>query len=345
MLNAISTIFEIYRPYSLCSGDDLIWVVDPKVARNREEATPRESFAPNPKLNIIRAQWQPANACTGASPEPYENPATWLACSLKALSVAADIWPSHTNANISLKVIERSLWSALWIPSFIQYPETHRISQTFSCIAMFETGDLILPRKELKNVFAMAIRNTIYVAASLLADSGTKCLPCESRMIVGNAGRPGLSMMIPAVDPILRSPKLESWSMINHELLTADSKCTDMFNKTSLHLSFTGFEQPVGSALKRGAQDLAACYLETVVTVFDGSDKVGDLAIPRAIQGNAIVRRLPNSACSHSLRPLQCPPMARRGFLGRTSRDAKAENLHNQSAWKCSISISYLVGP
>ncbi|RYC53657.1 hypothetical protein CHU98_g12552 [Xylaria longipes] len=164
-----------------------------------------------------------------------------------------------------------------------------------------------LTMKPKLNISRVIERNLIYVAASLLADPDTECLPYESRMIVGNVGRPGVSMMIPPADPVLRKPELESWRIINHESLTADSECTDMFDKTSLHLSFTGFEQPVGSTLKRGAHDLEACYLETVVTVFDGSEKVGDLAILDAMDGGVLLRKLPNSACPHSLRPLQCP--------------------------------------
>ncbi|KAI0182645.1 hypothetical protein EV127DRAFT_378372 [Xylaria flabelliformis] len=253
-----------------------------KVARKRTEVIINWTLAIKPKLNISRVQRRPE---TPSRPqrkrtnETSRDSAMLLAWSLRALSTAADIWPSHTNPTISLKVIERSLWAAPWLPNIddFHFELGRNLSQTFSCIAMLETGDLIIPSKELKNVFAMSIRNTIYVAASLLADPDTECLPYESRMIIGNVGRPGVSMMIPPADPVLRKPKLESW------------------------------RQPVGSTLKQGAQDLEACYLETVVTVFDGSEKIGDLAILDAMDRGLLLKKVTNSPCPHPLRPSQCP--------------------------------------
>ncbi|KAI1747770.1 hypothetical protein F4782DRAFT_535045 [Xylaria castorea] len=326
LLNVVSIVFDIYGSSiydlpSLQNGDQgahLTSLTYEKVARKRTEVIINWTLTIKPRLSISRVQRRlktPSRSKRKRKNETSRDSAMLLAWSLRALSTAADIWPSHTNASISLKVIEHSLWSAPWLPNIddLHFESGRNLSQTFSCIAMLETGDLIIPSKELKNVFAISIRNTIYVAASLLADPDTECLPYESRMIVGNVGRPGVSMMVPPADPVLRKPKLESWRVINHEQLTADGKCTDMFDRRSLHLSFTGFEQPVGSTLKQGAQDLEACYLETVVTVFDGSEKIGDLAILDAMD------RVPSMAC--------------RGFLGRTSRDTKGESLHNQSAW------------
>ncbi|TRX93447.1 hypothetical protein FHL15_005722 [Xylaria flabelliformis] len=320
LLNAVSIVFDIYSSsiYDLPSvqnGDQsehLTSLTYGKVARKRTEVIINWTLTIKPKLNISRVQRRleaPSRPQRKRTNETNRDSAMLLAWSLRALSTAADIWPSHTNPTISLKVIERNLWAAPWLPNIddFHFELGRNLSQTFSCIAMLETGDLIIPSKELKNVFAMSIRNTIYVAASLLADPDTECLPYESRMIIGNVGRPGVSMMIPPADPVLRKPKLESWRVINHEQLTADSKCTDMFDRTSLHLSFTGFEQPVGSTLKQGAQDLEACYLETVVTVFDGSEKIGDLAILDAMDRGLLLKKLTNSPCPHPLRPSQCP--------------------------------------
>ncbi|KAI0506278.1 hypothetical protein F5B22DRAFT_624291 [Xylaria bambusicola] len=247
-----------------------------------------------------------------------------FATSMHALSVAANIWWYLPDATISLNIINHSLCSAPWVPEFVNYDRARGrlrvyalshvahakpivdVASAFSCIVMLETGGLAIPPAQLKNVFAISIRNTIYAAAALLADPYTLCPQHEMRMIYGNVGRPGVSMMIPPASPLLRKPKLESWRLINHEPFTY-SQCDNMFGRTSLHLAFTGYEQPVVTTAKHGARDLEACYLETVVTVFDGRERVGDLDILGAID-NAVFDIMPtNTACAHPSRPSQCP--------------------------------------
>ncbi|TGJ81490.1 hypothetical protein E0Z10_g7272 [Xylaria hypoxylon] len=235
--------------------------------------------------------------------------------SMQALSVAANIWSCLPDATISLNIIKHSLWSAPWLPDFNNDDEfesghakpTIDVSRAFSCIAMLETGDLAIPPSQLEHVFAISIRNTIYAAAALLADPYTNCPQHEMRMIYGNVGRPGVSLMIPPANPVLRKPKLESWKFINHEPFTAGGKCDDMFSQTSLHLAFTGYEQSVAATANHGARDLEACYLETVVTAFDGREKVGDLDILGAAD-KGVFSKIPTApACSHSSRALPCP--------------------------------------
>ncbi|KAI0534981.1 hypothetical protein GGR58DRAFT_29642 [Xylaria digitata] len=233
--------------------------------------------------------------------------------SMCALSIAADIWLHLPDATISLNVTKRSLWLAPWVKEsvFLHDLFTSRKkpiifpNKAFSCIVMLETGNLDILPSQLERVFAISIRNTIYAAAALLTDPYTYCPMHEMRMIYGNVGRPGVSLMIPPADPVLRKPKLESWMLINHEPFTPDGKCEDMFGKTSLHLAFTGYEQPVLSA-NHGARDLEACYLETVIAGFDGRERVGDLDILRAAYRRFF--RLPTvPACSHFSRPLPFP--------------------------------------
>ncbi|KAI0434374.1 hypothetical protein F5Y09DRAFT_296095 [Xylaria sp. FL1042] len=251
--------------------------------------------------------------------------------SMVALSIAADIWSYLPDASISLNVIRHSLFAAPWLMGLTdndKFPEAfgkiqdgipaQERARTFSCIIFLETGDLDISPSQLGNVFAISIRNTIYAAASLFADPYTICSWREVRMIYGNVGRPGVSMMIPPANPQLRKPNLETWRLINHETFTANNQCDDMFSKTSLHLSFTGYEQPFVAIERHGARDLEAYYLETVVTVFDGRERVGDLDILHAFDvvnysgepGVTVpVLNIVSTAsvCPHSLRPSQCP--------------------------------------
>ncbi|KAI0811329.1 hypothetical protein GGR55DRAFT_642557 [Xylaria sp. FL0064] len=246
--------------------------------------------------------------------------------SMIALSITADIWSYLPNASISLNIIRHGLFAA---PQLKYLSDRNRVLRTFgkwetltepdqralvfSYIIMLETGDMKIPPDQLVHVFAISIRNTIYAAAALFTDPYTPLTWEEMRMIYRNVGRPGVSMMIPPGDPQLRKPNLESWRLINHDSLTADNQCDDTFCETSLHLSFTGYEQPFVPDERHGARDLEAYYLETVVTVFDGRERVGDIDVLRAFDATGARLDLvldivpPSSGCPHPLRPSQSP--------------------------------------
>ncbi|KAI0163702.1 hypothetical protein BJ166DRAFT_553179, partial [Pestalotiopsis sp. NC0098] len=235
-----------------------------------------------------------------------------FARSMEAFSSAALVYEQLPGSTIALRVLEQNLWRAAWLPSIDFRTSPFRpcrlnMMQTFSCVSMFESGNLNIPPIELKNVFAMSAGNSIYASARLVMDPHEKCEESELRRIIGNVGKAGLTMLIPPANPVLRKPALETWEMINHDLFTADSVCEDHFANTSVHLSFTGYEQPVPSAVCHGDQDVTACYLETIVSIFDGGRKVGDIDILRALQDVRLFRMPVKRNCMHE-RTSQKPP-------------------------------------
>ncbi|KAI1367472.1 hypothetical protein F5Y08DRAFT_336708 [Xylaria arbuscula] len=230
--------------------------------------------------------------------------------SLQTLSTAARVYALLPDATIALRVLEHRLWKVAWMPpasptrgSAFQ-PQRLSLSQTFSCVAMFDTGTLNINHSELDKVFAISLGSSIFAATRLLIDPYKECEESELRQIVGNVGRAGASMLIPPGNPVLRKPGIDSWQAINHEPFALETECEDYFDKTSLHLSFTGYEQPVASAVHHGAQDTEACYLETLVSIFDGSRKIGDVDILKALKSPILHRggQAYDDECQHGRR-------------------------------------------
>ncbi|XDG08355.1 hypothetical protein ABKA04_007970 [Annulohypoxylon sp. FPYF3050] len=228
--------------------------------------------------------------------------------SMQVLATAAETYSNLPDATISLRVLEQNLCASSWFRRGVRLPEplVHLLKpvelglpEAFSCVSMFETGSLQIDPDELIDVLAMSSGNSIIAAASIFVDPFDAQSEKGLRGIVGNVGRPGVSMLIPPANPSISKASLDSWKLINHDKF--DGKCSDSFNRTSVHLSFTGYEQSIASSILHGAQDSVACYLETAVSVFDESKWIGDLDIFSALhRGNIII--LPKAPqCNHAV--------------------------------------------
>ncbi|CAG9985660.1 unnamed protein product [Clonostachys byssicola] len=152
-------------------------------------------------------------------------------------------------------------------------------AQVFSCIAMFETRNINLDPRSLERVMAISTGNSLYVAMPLITDPFDCPGPSEVKHVVGNIGRPGISLMIPPVVPMVRKVDESQWVMINHT--DFDGYLSDAFQHTSLHLSFTRYELPVMS--EHGYQGAEASFIETIVSIFDRKEWVADLDVLSAL--------------------------------------------------------------
>ena len=65
----------------------------------------------------------------------------------------------------------------------------------------------------------------------------------EVKRILGNIGRPGISMLIPPQNLILRSPDPAAWDLMGYN--SFDGRAENLFKETTLHLSFTGYDVPI----------------------------------------------------------------------------------------------------
>ena len=193
--------------------------------------------------------------------------------SLENLAAASEIYANVPQAVIAMSVINEPLHKARWggKPSY---------ASVFSCIAMLESGACNIDPEQLKSVMAVSSGNSIYVAAPLLQDPFHKDEDMVVKRIVGNLGRGGISMLIPPVPPRIRPLSPQRWKMVKHDLF--DGLLKDHFSHTSIHLSFTHYEVPLVNG-ERGSEDAKAILLESLISVHEGGEWVGDLDVIGAL--------------------------------------------------------------
>lgn len=138
-------------------------------------------------------------------------------------------------------------------------------SQTFACLAMFETGTLDLSPSLLGSVMAMASSDSLFISNSLLCDPSAIPRKHEVTRVVGNIGKAGLAMLIAPESPQSKEAALENWHHISHAPFKGEP--FDGFKNTSMHLSFTGYTAPLFSTNDQGIQDFEAYLLEAVISV------------------------------------------------------------------------------
>ena len=243
--------------------------------------------------------------------------------SLKAFATAAHIYKLLPNATVELKAISRSIGSQQWVPETSGGGSTQdnlgagtRVhggafdafnldrAQTLACLAMFETGTMDIRPSVLKNLLAMATGNSIYVPASLVCDPHEAPQQHELARIVGNIGRPGVAMLYTPEHLRIREPSVGNWRVVQHKDFDGESK--NSFSSTSLHLSFTGYDLPVDDVTTKGAQDIEAYFVESVISVHEHGKWVADIDILATLQ-DPLFRRLPSTPCSHHSRGAVLP--------------------------------------
>jgi hypothetical protein len=248
--------------------------------------------------------------------------------SLKAFAAAAGLFKHLTNATVSATVSSRLLLRSKWVPrdqGSLPYFSLSR-PQAFSCISMFDSAACDLDPEALKEVFALSVGSSIYVAEAMLCDPYESTKDTNIRRVIGNLGRAGISLLIPPADPAVREPDDNRWTQINHTKF--DGQVEDSFQHTSIHLSFTGYEMPLSIDSGSGHTiDRPASLLETLVSVYDRGSWVADLDM------STLLREPSHDA----LERLVCSCKG----LGHTSKHAfqqlchDASNLHSLLSWTC----------
>ncbi|EIT74986.1 hypothetical protein AO1008_07794 [Aspergillus oryzae 100-8] len=245
--------------------------------------------------------------------------------SMRALATADQIYKLMPNASVSLSVLRKELGQQKWVPceddaehpyeddkddefvivkrnrSGFEVFDVAR-SQSFSCVALFETGTMDLSPDCFTNVMAISSGNSIFASSSILCNPWEDAKPHEIQRLVANIGKSGVSLLIPPMNPKLRKAEFDTWQLIDH--IAFNGSVEDHFDNTSIQLSFTRYESPVPGAVFHGAQDVEANYVETLAQVYDGSKWVGDIDILGALSSNFIERiSVPHPCQGHPSRP------------------------------------------
>ena len=220
--------------------------------------------------------------------------------SLRGVSSAALLYQNFKIATIDVRVLEGRFWEAPWIPVLTEawsqkydgkvdvatsmdlavlMPCQLDLKAAFSCICFFESGRFQVQPVNLHNVMAMCSNDLIWVASCLLDDPSNSCSlekRSQIRVFPGNIGRSGIAFLVPPVEPMRRSNTIHDFREIVHRPF--EGHLQNNFGTTSLHLSFTTAESPIGDDFS-GMRDEEIYLLETLLSVHEGGEWVADLDV------------------------------------------------------------------
>jgi hypothetical protein len=222
--------------------------------------------------------------------------------SLQALATVLDIYKFMPEARLDIEAAERPLYLARWFNS-VRFDSSRLCvlsrAQTFSCIAMFESGSMNIHLDILSAVMAMSVSNSIYVAAPLLSDPFNNYGQNMVKRVIGNVGKPGIAMLIPPRNPKMRVLDHSSWQCINHNQF--DGGQNDCFQNTTLHLSFSDWEMPIDIGTTSG-RDSEAFFLEAPISIYDRGIWVADVDIIKSLSDPrlTVIRNLNVCAATHT---------------------------------------------
>ncbi|KAK6822743.1 hypothetical protein PG987_014288 [Apiospora arundinis] len=80
-----------------------------------------------------------------------------------------------------------------------------------------------------------------------------------------------------------------------------DGTATDLFQSTSMHLSFTNRERPLEGFSLLGNQDVESTFMESVLSIRERGRWVGDVDVLPALRSKVIYHLPPQPTCSHDV--------------------------------------------
>ncbi|XDG08020.1 hypothetical protein ABKA04_007635 [Annulohypoxylon sp. FPYF3050] len=251
--------------------------------------------------------------------------------SLLGMLFIENLYRGIADATVDVRAAQIDLSSALWcISALARHHETTtcKIAYTklydyrpcpkfsigeidtaicFACIAMMETGSYNLSPDELRNVFAIGVADSLYIASALVQDPINRPSSPIKRF-TGNIGRAGMAFMVPPKTPEIKSyDAVDEWYQYEHKEF--DGTMEDCFGGTSLHLSFSEASQAINIGFS-GGRDIEAYFLETLVSVHDRGTWIAELDILKTLRSppDYFVREYLGS------NPCTCDPDSARGL-------------------------------
>ena len=97
--------------------------------------------------------------------------------------------------------------------------------------------------EKFRGVLAVCSGDSIYASTACTRDPYEEPGWDGVCRIIGNVGQAGFAILIPPKLLRHRNHKPENWTLVDHA--DFDGKLEDCFQSTSLHLSFTGYKQPL----------------------------------------------------------------------------------------------------
>lgn len=160
--------------------------------------------------------------------------------SLGLLRHISTLYERLQGALISLSILSIPLHTAKWMSKYL---DPLSLSESFACIAMFATGYHNLGPRIFSDILGFSYGNTLYISELLLNDPwkcfGSNELPRRICCLIGNIGKPGLSLLLSVREPMHQEADLPLWNLIKHDEF--DGKLEDNFRSTAVQLSLTGY--------------------------------------------------------------------------------------------------------
>ncbi|KAK0702215.1 hypothetical protein B0H67DRAFT_650272 [Lasiosphaeris hirsuta] len=219
---------------------------------------------------------------------------------LSILSLAYQVFGRMPDVTLDIRLLDQPIVETKWAKHVLKNGGWHRES-ALACMAYFETGNQDVAPEQLKDVFAMSVGDSIYIPEQLLNDPWEVSSLHTFRRILGNLGRPGVTMLIPPLAPMIRTLDPSSWRVIQNAPF--DHADEDHFKTTSLHLTFTEYCRPLD--LNRSQQDVQVELLESYISIHEAGKWVADVDILGALT-SARVRRLPAEQLSFAHHHSSC---------------------------------------
>ncbi|KAK8015592.1 hypothetical protein PG991_008480 [Apiospora marii] len=148
------------------------------------------------------------------------------------------------------------------------------------------------------NVIGISAGDSIFVPEQLLWDPMQTETRNSFTRILGNIGRPGCVMFFSVESPITSPLDASFWRIADPQIF--DGAPTDLFQNTSMHLSFTNWERPLEGFRSGGNQDVEIALIESVLSIRERGRWIGDVDVLPALRSNIIYRLGPQLPCSHS---------------------------------------------
>jgi hypothetical protein len=112
--------------------------------------------------------------------------------------------------------------------------------------------------------------------------------------VIGNIGRPGITLLIPASTSEIREPNPEHWNLVNHNQF--DGRLEDAFANTSLHIRFTGYELPLETGTL-GSRFIEVSFAEAVIAVHESGQWIADIDVIRSLNSTRLHRLSQGDNC------------------------------------------------
>lgn len=199
--------------------------------------------------------------------------------SLNAINFATRIYSRMPAASFPSRLLDLPIYENRWIceDTKTQHGITKHPShaQTMACILTFESGGLRCDPDDLTSVLAISSRNSLFVFGALLSDPAEVFDEPNIRHVVGNVGKPGISLLISPQKLLIKQCSHDYRAVVHAGY---DRQRLDNFAGSTLHLSFTKWTMPLNGG-EYGLIDQDIFLIEAVISVRDCGRWIADIDV------------------------------------------------------------------